>query len=99
MIRNLTNRIIITVLILAVALWVDFSNKVTIINPVTDETLFTQDLTPRLGLDLRGGLQVLLEADLPEGTAINRDEMETARDIVENRTNAYGVSENLIQVA
>jgi len=47
MIRNLTNRIIITALILVVALWVDFSNKVTLINPVTDETLFTQDLTPR----------------------------------------------------
>jgi preprotein translocase subunit SecD len=53
----------------------------------------------RLGLDLRGGLQVLLEADLPETTAIDAGEMETARSIVENRTNALGVSENLIQVA
>ena len=56
-------------------------------------------LNPGLGLDLQGGLQVLLEADVPEGTVINRDEMETARGIVENRTNALGVSENLIQVA
>ncbi len=99
MIRNLTNRIIITVLILAVALWVDFSNKVTIINPVTDETLFTQDLTPRLGLDLRGGLQVLLEADLPEDVQIDAASMDIARDIVQQRTDALGVNENSIQVA
>ena len=99
MIRNLTNRIIITVLILAVALWVDFSNKVTIINPVTDETLFTQDLTPRLGLDLRGGLQVLLEADLPEDAQIDAASMDIARDIVQQRTDALGVNENSIQVA
>lgn len=99
MIRNLTNRIIITALILAVALWVDFSNKVTIINPVTDETLFTQDLTPRLGLDLRGGLQVLLEADLPEDAQIDAASMDIARDIVQQRTDALGVNENSIQVA
>ncbi len=99
MIRNLTNRIIITALILVVALWVDFSNKVTLINPVTDETLFTQDLTPRLGLDLRGGLQVLLEADLPEDAQIDAASMDIARDIVQQRTDALGVNENVIQVA
>ncbi len=99
MIRNLTNRIIITVIILALALWVDFSTGVKILNPVTDETLFTQDLTPRLGLDLRGGLQVLLEADLPESAQIDAASMEIARDIVQQRTDALGVNENVIQVA
>ncbi len=99
MIRNLTNRIIITVIILALALWVDFSTEVKILNPVTDETLFSQDLTPRLGLDLRGGLQVLLEADLPESAQIDAASMEIARDIVQQRTDALGVNENVIQVA
>ncbi len=99
MIRNLTNRIIITVLILAVALWADLSTNITILNPVTDEALFTQDLTPRLGLDLRGGLQVLLEADLPEDAQIDAASMEIARDIVQQRTDALGVNENVITVA
>ncbi len=99
MIRNLTNRIIITVMILAVALWVDLSNEVKILNPVTDEILFSQDLTPRLGLDLRGGLQVLLEADLPENAQIDTASMEIARDIVQQRTDALGVNENVIQIA
>jgi preprotein translocase subunit SecD len=99
MARNQTNRIFIILFVLALALWVDLSSKIEITNPFNDTTLYSRDVEPRLGLDLRGGLQVLLEADVPEDTVINRDEMETARGIVENRTNALGVSENLIQVA
>lgn len=100
MLSNLTNRIIVILFVLALALWIDFSAKLELPNPVDQgATLFSRSVSPRLGLDLQGGLQVLLEADLPASTVINRDEMETARDIVENRTNALGVSENLIQVA
>jgi preprotein translocase subunit SecD len=99
MIRNLTNRIIIIVLILIFGLWIDLSQKVNVINPVNDEPLFTHDLVPRLGLDLQGGLQVLLEADVPEGTVIDAAQMEIARDIVQQRTDALGVNENNIQVA
>ena len=99
MIRNLTNRIIIIVLILIFALWIDFSQKIEVINPVNDETLLTRDLAPRLGLDLQGGLQVLLEADVPEGTEIDAAQMEIAREIVQQRTDALGVNENNIQVA
>ncbi|MDP3186724.1 MAG: protein translocase subunit SecD [Anaerolineales bacterium] len=58
-----------------------------------------RSVTPRLGLDLRGGLQVLLEADLPANTAIDAEAISVARTIIENRTNALGVSENVIQVA
>ncbi|MEW6286591.1 MAG: protein translocase subunit SecD [Chloroflexota bacterium] len=101
MIRNITNRILIILLVLAPALWIDFSPQtISLPNPFKRGTLlFEKDVAPRLGLDLQGGLQVLLEADLPETTKISAEEMETARSIVENRTNALGVSENLIQVA
>ena len=100
MARNLTNRIIIIVLILALGLWIDLSDKIQLVNPINDAVLFEQSITPRLGLDLQGGLQVLLEADLPaNANDPGADEMETARSIIENRTNALGVSENLIQLA
>src|SRR3990172_3622549 len=100
MARNLTNRIIIIVLILALGLWIDLSDKIQLVNHINDAVLFEQSITPRLGLDLQGGLQVLLEADLPADAANpGADEMETARTIIENRTNALGVSENLIQLA
>jgi preprotein translocase subunit SecD len=99
MIRNLTNRIILVLIILALSLWIDFSQEIRIINPLTDEPLFTRNVVPRLGLDLQGGLQVLLEADLPENQTPPSESMEIARDIVQQRTDALGVSENLIQVA
>lgn len=99
MIRNQTNRIILILVIVAASLWIDFSNQIKITNPVDDTILLERNISTRLGLDLRGGLQVLLEADLPESTTVDSGEMETARSIVENRTNALGVSENLIQVA
>jgi preprotein translocase subunit SecD len=100
MARNLTNRIIIIVLILALGLWIDLSDKIQLVNPINDTVLFEKSITPRLGLDLQGGLQVLLEADLPADAADpGAEEMETARSIIENRTNALGVSENLIQLA
>lgn len=52
----------------------------------------------RLGLDLQGGLQVLLEADLPDDQNISLDSMNTARQIIDRRVNAIGVSEPLVQV-
>lgn len=53
----------------------------------------------RLGLDLVGGVQALLEADLPAGTAIDADAMRNATAIVENRVNGLGVNEAVVQQA
>ncbi len=97
--RNTTTRLILIAVIVAISAWIDFSSELAIPNPFTDQTLWRRDVTPRLGLDLRGGLQVVLEADLPEGTSITADQMETARLILENRTNALGVNESVLQVA
>lgn len=51
----------------------------------------------KLGLDLRGGAQVLLEADLPEGKSLSDGTMSAARTIVENRVNGLGVAEAVVQ--
>lgn len=99
MIRNVYTRLIVILAILALALWIDLNDKLIIYNPFNDTRIFEQDVTTRLGLDLRGGLQVLLEADLPEDAEIDPESMETARTIMENRTNALGVSENVLQLA
>ncbi len=99
MIRNLIARLVLILVIAALAIWIDTSEKFTIRNPFNQTVLYERDVTPRLGLDLRGGLQVLMEADLPEDTSITAESMEIARTILENRTNALGVAENTIQVA
>ncbi len=99
MTRNLYTRLAITLFVAALAILVDVRNEIQITNPINNSVLYSRNIAPRLGLDLQGGLQVLLEADVPETTTVDAQEMETARTIVENRTNALGVSENLIQLA
>jgi preprotein translocase subunit SecD len=53
----------------------------------------------QLGLDLRGGLRVLLEADVPASVSVTAQQMTDARNIIEKRSNALGVSEVSFQVA
>ena len=55
------------------------------------------DYPIRQGLDLQGGLQVLLEADVPEDEEVSEDQMSQARQIVSRRVNGLGVSEPLVQ--
>ncbi len=55
------------------------------------------DIAIRQGLDLQGGLQVLLEADLPEGEAPEPGALDVAATIIGNRVNALGVVEPLVQ--
>lgn len=50
------------------------------------------------GLDLQGGLQVVLEADMPPGQTLQKGSMEAARVIVDNRVNGLGVTEPLVQL-
>ncbi|MET7401683.1 protein translocase subunit SecD [Dactylosporangium sp. NPDC005572] len=50
-------------------------------------------LEPKLGLDLIGGTTVTLQAKTDNGQAPSRDQMETARQIIDNRVNGLGVAE------
>lgn len=50
------------------------------------------------GLDLQGGLQVLMAADLPEDAVVEREQIDTARQIIGQRINALGVVEPLVQI-
>ena len=99
MIKRQNTRLIVIVILVAFALWIDMNQTLTITNPFTGEVVYERNVTAQLGLDLRGGLQVLLEADLPEDAEVSADSMEVARRVIENRTNALGVSENVVQLA
>jgi preprotein translocase subunit SecD len=91
--RNLFRLAGIVVLI-AFAAWVDWPQ-----NPGVH--LGPLNLAPRVveGLDLRGGVRVLLEADLPATTQITTEQMQVVRQILESRVNGLGVTEPIIQVA
>ena len=50
----------------------------------------------KLGLDLQGGLSVVLEAEQSE---VARDDLIAARRVIENRVNEFGVAEPVIQTS
>jgi preprotein translocase subunit SecD len=78
--------LVVTIVVAVVSIWMilpdnpgihlDFNND--------GEEEFSRDVEVRPGLDLQGGLRVLLAADLP-ADQITGGDMETARRIVENR--------------
>jgi SecD/SecF fusion protein len=49
--------------------------------------------SPTLGLDLQGGLEVLLQAKAPQGREVTQEDLDRSKDIMEERVNKLGVSE------
>jgi preprotein translocase subunit SecD len=86
--------IILIALILLFVIYVDLPKS-----PGVHFASISRDFTTRLGLDLVGGVQALLEADVPATTTIDSKDMDVAVQIVDNRVNALGVSEPLVQKA
>ena len=88
---------IIIVVVVAAILWVDLPG-----NGGINIGTFQRDLETKLGLDLEGGLQVLLEVDstkMASNLTVSSDDLNVARQILENRSNGLGVSEVVFQVA
>ncbi len=90
-----TYRLLIPIaLILIIALYIDIPQS-----PGIHLIGINRDFSTRLGLDLVGGVQALLEADIPATQTIDPNDMNIAEKIVENRVNALGVSEAVVQPA
>jgi preprotein translocase subunit SecD len=80
--------------LMAAVIWIVLPN-----NPGISIGNFQRSLQTQLGLDLRGGLRVLLEVDLPAETQVTGQELEDAKGILQSRSNALGVSEVVFQIA
>jgi len=97
--RTITNFVLILVLT-AVAVYgvVPQQHPTWVTNLLFWQPESARDLDFQLGLDLQGGLQVLLVADLPEGHTVDAQAMGAARRIVENRVDALGLTEPVVQI-
>lgn len=67
-----------------------------VINFIPSQSFFGRDVRIRQGLDLQGGIQVLLRSSDPNATA---EEMQNAAGVIERRVNALGVGETVVQLA
>ncbi len=89
-----TINIIVILAVLVVAIWIDLPG-----NPGIHVGSIDRSLDTKLGLDLQGGMQILLEADLPDTTTVDPQALSDVRTILENRSNALGVGESSFQTA
>ncbi len=92
--RRYVNLILILILVAAI-IWVDLPRSEG--QKGLKIGSFERTLNPVLGLDLRGGMQVLLSPQ--EGISANRQDLEDTSKILESRANGLGVSEVIFQVA
>ncbi len=77
--------LLIIVIVLTWALWV--------ISPTYFSPLV-------LGLDLQGGTQLVLQANMDKIDSVNKDTaLESAKNVIERRVNLFGVSESIVQTS
>jgi preprotein translocase subunit SecD len=85
------------IILAAFAIWVDIPTNPGIhihLGPIQID----REIKIRQGLDLQGGMQVLLEADVPPDEPVDRQAVANTKVIIEKRVNGLGVSEPLIQL-
>ena len=90
--RNRYLRLALILILIIFGVWVNLPN-----NGGLHIGEFNRTLETVLGLDLQGGMQVLLE--VPEGFEVTAEDLNVAKQILENRSNGLGVSEVVFQVA
>ena len=91
--------LVVIVLLAVFAGWVCLPNNPGIVIDLNNDGVpeIDKPITVVQGLDLAGGLQVLLEADLPGGAEPSDASMNEVRRIVEERINALGALEPVVQ--
>lgn len=100
-------KIIIPCLLFLLIVWIDLPENLKIfnitINPLSiDKQIgkyrIKKEFTTKLGLDLKGGSHLLFETDTSKVKKEDlQDALESARNIIEQRVNFYGVSEPVVQ--
>ncbi|NLV75090.1 MAG: protein translocase subunit SecD [Chloroflexi bacterium] len=89
--------LVLIALIVAISIWVVLPNNPGI-NLQLGGLKIQREIKLLLGLDLQGGIQVILQPDVAEGQQVTGDDMEALRRIMEQRVNGLGVTEPLVQL-
>jgi preprotein translocase subunit SecD len=64
------------------------------------DATFSRDLDVKLGLDLKGGTNLTLRADMSDIKSGDRDKaLEAAKEVIERRVNFFGVAEPTVQTS
>lgn len=87
--------LLVILLVTAVAAWLALPDDMPLLPGLAG---LKQATRLRQGLDLQGGIQVLLQANPPPGVTIDQDVMTGVARRIETRVNSLGVSEPIVQL-
>jgi preprotein translocase subunit SecD len=90
--RSNTVNLVLILILVALSIWVNVPS-----HPAINIGQFQRSMDLILGLDLQGGMQVILQAKDTPGKTVTADQMNNAKDILVNRSNGLGVSEVSMQ--
>jgi preprotein translocase subunit SecD len=90
--QNLSAWLVGILLLTLVAGYVDISNTINL-------GFWERNVETKLGLDLKGGLQLILQAEPNGNNPITSEQLEAARNIIEDRAGGLGASEPVVQTA
>ncbi len=92
--RSRSNLVLIMIILVTiVSTWISLPSDISDIGNIKEDN----EIYVHEGLDLQGGLQVILEARPPDGSSIDDDVLNGTRNTIERRVAGLGVSEPLIQ--
>jgi protein-export membrane protein SecD len=95
--RQQDGRLLILIILIAVfSAWVSWPGNPGVNLGIGDARI-VREIRLQLGLDLQGGMQVLMQADVPAGQTVDAESMEAVRRIIENRVDGLGVTEPVVQ--
>ncbi len=92
----------VIVILTILALWIDtpFFKQAPVLKILGKKVSFLGIFPLKLGLDLQGGTEVILETQMDKIALQDRDSaLESSKNVIERRVNLYGVSEALIQTS
>jgi preprotein translocase subunit SecD len=92
-----TRLLILILVIVAATIWVVLPTNPGI-HLAIGSTKIDRDIKLLLGLDLQGGMQLLLQPDIAAGQTVTGDDMAAVKRIVESRVNGMGVTEPVVQM-
>ena len=98
MTRSTALRLLFIILLAILAAWIDWPGNPGFYIQGAGLTV-DKPIAYKEGLDLQGGLSVVLQANPGQGQTVNHDTMVAAQGVIENRINGLGVSEPVIQLS
>lgn len=102
---GIRSRFWLIIILIIVALFIDLpSFRLPFNSTIPQTSINVQHLIGffpiKLGLDLQGGTQLVLETDMSKISADNKDQaLESVKEVIERRVNLYGVSESVVQTS